>query len=310
MKQILTMTLVMILFTGCVSNQAFRKQQSRLQSMEAEIAQNEEELVVLRKEIMQSRRTPGKATTAGSMDQINLQLLQNEEDMKAIIQEQMELSASLGLLTESVGSANQAFINRISDLENRVNMLSSVGLSSEKAAAMASAASSSTDLQKQVNRMSGDLADIRSELDALKQAIATAPETVSSPTQAASSKEQADYEKARDLYYEGNFSKALTQLDQFLADFPSGKYAGNAVYWKGESHYAMGNMPNALREFQNVISRYPKSWKVADAQLKIGMSYMNMGDHQSAKSELNKLKKDYPQYSRMDLVNRFLNELK
>lgn len=310
MKQILIMTLAMIILTGCVSNQSFRQQQSKLQSMEAELAQNGEELVVLRKEIMQSRRTQAGATTAESLEQMNLQLLQNEEDMKSSIQEQMKLSTSVGELTRSVESANQTIMDRIVDLENKVNMLSSEGLSPEQAAAMTSATGRSTETQKQVNRMAGDLADMRSELDILKQNVANMPEPGLSSAQSMTPEEKLAYETARDLYYEGNFNKAIAQLDRYLADYPNSQYAGNAVYWKGESFYAMNNMPNALREFQTVISRYPKSWKVADAQLKIGMCYMNMGDHQTAKNELNKLKKDYPQYSRMDLVNRFLNEMK
>ncbi|MCB5265180.1 MAG: tetratricopeptide repeat protein [Candidatus Cloacimonetes bacterium] len=270
MKQalILTLTLVMVVFTGCVSNKAFRTEQKKLQTVEADLRQNEEELVVLRKEIMQTRRnvTGLDAGTADveDIEQLNRQLLQNEQDMKSLIFEHSKVNVALGELSDSVQEADQAIVEMIRELENRINKLESGG---------------------------------------------TKPGQTS-PPEGMTVDEWSAYEKARDVYFDGNFSNAIVQLDKYLVDYPNSKYAGHAVYWKGESNYAMGNMPNALREFQTVISRYPKSWKVEDAQLKIGMCYKNMGDHQAARSEFNKLKKDSPKYYRMDLVDRFLGELK
>jgi tol-pal system protein YbgF len=311
MKHIILLSVILIILSGCVSNQAFKEQQQRLQTLEAELAQNSEELVVLRKDIMQSRRHPGGVPESADIEQINQQLLQNEEDMKAIIQEQMELSNSLNVLTQTVEVSDQAIVDMIRDLQTRINVFSSEGLSPEEAAAMAAASGSSSDLQQKINRMSGELDDIRSELDTVKHKLANMPAestlTTSVPQQDADDK--AAYEAARDEYYNKNFQTGISKLEQFVTQYPNSDYAGNAIYWKGECYYAMGNMSSALREFQHTISRYPKSWKVADAQLKIGMTYMNMGDYAAAKSELNKLKADYPQYSRMDLVNRYLNEL-
>lgn len=309
MKHIVFLSLLLIVLSGCVSNQAFREQQDKLQTLEAELAQNSEELVVLRKDIMQSRRHPGGMAETADIEQLNQQLLQNEEDMRTIIQEQGELSKSVDLLAQSVKTSDQTIVEMIRDLETRVNMLASAGLSPENVAAMAAASGGTAKLQQKVNRMSGELDDIRSELDILKSRVAKMSDNVASSIPATTSGDKAAYEAARDEYYQGNFSSCIAKLDQFVADYPQSDYAGNAVYWKGECYYAMNNMTSALREFQNTISRYPKSWKVADAQLKIGMCYMNMGDNEAAKTELNKLKKDFPEYSRMDLVNRFLNKL-
>lgn len=309
MKHIVFLSLLLIVLSGCVSNQAFREQQDKLQTVEAELAQNSEELVVLRKDIMQSRRHPGGMAETADIEQLNQQLLQNEEDMRTLIQEQVELSKSVDLLAQSVKTSDQTIVEMIRDLETRVNMLASAGLSPENAAAMAAATGGTAKLQQKVNRMSGELDEIRSELDTLKSRVAKMSDNVATSIPATTSGDKAAYEAARNEYCQGNFSTCISKLDQFVADYPKSNYAGNAVYWKGECYYAMNNMTSALREFQNTISRYPKSWKVADAQLKIGMCYMNMGDNEAAKTELNKLKKDYPEYSRMDLVNRFLNKL-
>lgn len=266
MKRMLILTLVIIFFTGCVSNKAFREQQKKLQNMQADMAQNEEELVVLRKEIMQTRRNVSgniiAASTADSTDigQLNLQLLQNERDMRSLIHEHSELAVSVNELSHGVQEADQLILNRIKAIEDQMHNLDTKSLSPEQTAVSAD--------------------------------------------------EWSAYEKARDVYFTGDFNRAIIELDRYLANYPNSKYAGHAVYWKGESNYAMNDMPKAIGEFQTVISRYPKSWKVEDAKLKIGMCYMNMGDHQAARTELNKLKKDYPKYYRMDLVDLNLDKLK
>lgn len=266
MKQtlILTLTLIMIVFTGCVSNKTFRSEQKKLQTMEAEMAQNQEELVVLRKEIMQTRRYTTGTSDSTDISQLNLQLIQNENDMKSLIFEHSKLTVSVKELSNSVKDSDEAIVDMIRELENKMNRIESQGPSSGQ----------------------------------------------STPPEGMTVDEWSAYEKARDIYFQGDFNNAIVQLDKYLVNYPNSKYAGHAVYWKGESNYAMGNMQNAMREFQNVISRYPKSWKVEDAQLKIAMCYRNMGDHQSARNEFNKLKKDSPKYYRMDLVDRFLGELK
>lgn len=129
MKQILMLTLVMVIFTGCVSNKAFRTQENKLRSMEAEVRQNEQELVVLRKEIMQTRRnvTGLDENTADAEDigQLNLQLMQNEADMKSLIFEHSELSNTVTQLSNSVKDGDQTIVAMIRDLENRMNKLDS-----------------------------------------------------------------------------------------------------------------------------------------------------------------------------------------
>ncbi|MCB5264499.1 MAG: hypothetical protein WCQ73_01925, partial [Candidatus Cloacimonadaceae bacterium] len=82
MKQLLLITLVLILVSGCVSNKAVREQQSDIDQLQEAMAQNNEELVVLRKEIMQSRRGDGQAGTTLDESYVQNQFKQNEEDMR------------------------------------------------------------------------------------------------------------------------------------------------------------------------------------------------------------------------------------
>lgn len=303
MKQLLLITLVLILVSGCVSNKAVREQQSDIDQLQEAMAQNNEELVVLRKEIMQSRRGDGQAGTTLDEEYVQNQFKQNEEDMRGIIAEVEEMAVALDGLSELVAASDREIVNMIRDLEARMNALSTQGLTPEQAAAM------SPDTKK-MEQNARDIDSLEAELAALRQQINNLSGSgLHAASQANSASEKPEYESARNEYYQGNFKEAIRKLDAFMAKYPNSLYVGNAIYWKGESYYAQGDFNSALREFRKVISEQPKSWKVADSQLKIGMCHMNMGDHQAARTEFNKLKSNYPDYTEMDIAEKLLKQL-
>ena len=308
MKQVVIISIALLLPSGCVSNKAFRSQQGKIVALEEAVAQNNEELVVLRKEISQSRRSADSAAKAMDPDYIQSQFAQNQSDMKSLIDEVAEMALTLDSLGENVVSSDREIVNMIRALETRINALGNTDMSPEQLAAL-------TPDTKQMEANSKEIDNIQAELSALKkhvqglQAGSLAAASQQSSIEA-SGTEKAEYEAARDEYYKGNFNGAITKLDAFASKYPRSIYAGNAHYWKGESYYAQADFSQAMREFNKVISSYPDSWKVADSQLKIGMCYMNMGNHQQARTELNKLKTDHPGYSRMDIADRLLSELK
>jgi len=301
MKHLVILSIVLLALTGCVSNSAYRAQEERVTNLETELMQNSEELVVLRKEIMQSRR--GSATgTATDIEQINAQLLQNEADMKTMLAEHTALAEAVGDLTGSVMESDRQIVQMIRDLELRLNAISDGATGSSQ---MGTA--SSADIRK-IEQNAAEIAKLKTELDALKGKLENLPfENQGSQTVAG---EVPEYEAARDEYYKGNFNTAISKMDAFLANYPQSNYAGNAVYWKGESYYAQARFTDAMREFQTVLSRYPKSWKAGDSQFKIGLTYKQMGDHDAARTELNKVKANYPSFERMDLVDQHLSVLK
>ena len=308
MKQIFLICLTLILISGCVSNKAIREQQDRMDQLEEDLAQNNEELVVLRKEIMQSRRDLTTSSADLDPEYVQSQFLQNEEDMKGLIAEVAEMAAAMDILTEDVVNSDREIVNMIRDLENRINALRTEGLSPEQAAALTPDIHQMEVNTREIDNLQAEISALKLELNHLKDNNVQAATDAATAQQNAAS-EKPEYEAARDEYYNGNFGQAIKKLDTFVQKYPNSVYAGNAIYWKGESYYAQAQFTNALREFNNVHSQYPKSWKIADAQLKIGMCHMNMGDHQTAKNELNKLKKDFPNYSRMDIVEKLLNQM-
>ncbi|HPF08511.1 MAG TPA: hypothetical protein PL020_02105, partial [Candidatus Cloacimonadota bacterium] len=89
MKKLLLVALVPILLAGCVSNQAFRSEQERVNKMESALAQNNTELGVLRKEIMQDRKM-GSAGNAEELEALTMVVRDiSDEQMKqnALMQE-------------------------------------------------------------------------------------------------------------------------------------------------------------------------------------------------------------------------------
>jgi tol-pal system protein YbgF len=309
MKQLLMVTLVLVLLTGCVSNKAFREQQTRLDQMEESMAQQNEELVVLRKEIAQDRRVPGLSSQSMDPEYIQEQFKQNEDDMKSLIEEVGEMALTLDSLGENVVSSDREIVNMIRALETRIAAINSEELSPEQMEALIPDNAQMGNNAREIDSIQAELASLRQQLKSLQSGqLQAASQTEVIRT--SSSDEKPEYEAARDEYYEGNFDLAIKKLEDFATKYPRSIYAGNALYWKGESYYAQGKFDTAMAEFQKVISRYPDSWKVADSQLKIGMCHMNKGDNQSARTQLNKVKTDYPQYYRMDIVDKLLAELK
>ncbi len=308
MKQLLMISIVLVLLSGCVSNSAYRAQQSRLQQTEEALAQNSEELVVLRKEIMQSRRSPGSASEVLDPDYIQNQFAQNEADMKSLIQEVAEMALALDSLGENVVSSDREIVNMIRALEARIAALSNEELSPEQMAALSSDSKLAEANSKEIDTMQAELSSLKQQVKAL-QASRMQSANQDASLQESSSGEKAEYEAARDIYYTGNFSQAISKLDAFAAKYPRGVYVGNAIYWKGESYYAQGDFNAAMREFNSVINNHKDSWKVADSQLKLGMCQMNLGNHQAARAEFNKLKQNHPGYSRMDIAEQLLQQL-
>lgn len=333
MKKLLLLSLLPLLLVGCVSNQAFRSEKARVDELESTMAQNRTELGVLRKEIMQDRRSGGSGSSAEleAMMTVVREISETQITQNALLQEDIaylmdrisstaqeagstdpQMAMKLNSLAVTLEQTTTTMNSKISAIQNELSELKAGNLGT------ASGTVTNKEIAALQSQMEANRKAQAAEITAIKEAMAgtasqgTVKHTTvpSSSTAGISSVEQSEYEAARLEYNNGNYQKAIRMLDAFVARFPNSDYAGNATYWKGESRYAMSEYSAALQEFQAVVSRYPNSWKVADSQLKIGMCHVNMGDSAKARTALNQLKRDYPYYGRMDLVDIYLNKLK
>jgi len=119
--------------------------------------------------------------------------------------------------------------------------------------------------------------DLYTDLDKRVQALESATGGASGAVQApaagaagASGTDQGYYKTAFDLLKAGQYDKAITAFQQFLAAFPDSALADNAQYWLGEAYYVNKDFESALKSFRTVVERWPNSRKLADALLKIG----------------------------------------
>ncbi|PKN72565.1 MAG: tol-pal system protein YbgF [Candidatus Cloacimonetes bacterium HGW-Cloacimonetes-3] len=363
MKKMLVLIVVLILLGGCVSNKNYQNQQQKILQLENNLNEQSTELVVLRKEIMLSRRDTGySAQTIDSLfaqvkamsefQNTNFQEISSDvaylmeavaeqetlrEDFENMQQDTDDILAGfadrlgnlnadtsstpavakdLKQLNQSAEASNKTFKEQIATLERNIEDLrtsSGTEKSGQFSGSIETLRKRMDDMearQKEINAANkAELERLGSMLDA-KPIIKESKAIISKPPTSAVKGEVAEYEAARAEYTKGNHPHSRDMLGSFMSKYPTSDYLGNASYWIGENYYAEGDFTSALREFQNVISRYPDSWKAADAQLKIGLCYWHMGNPEAGKQELNRIKTVYPKYPRMDLVDKFLNQIK
>jgi tol-pal system protein YbgF len=106
--------------------------------------------------------------------------------------------------------------------------------------------------------------------------------------------EDAAYKAALQPAMAGRPAEGISRFQEFLQQFPNGRYAPNADYWIGECLYAQGKYREALDYFQRVNANYPKHHKNADALLKAGMTMNRLGDKEGAKQMYRTLLAAFP----------------
>jgi tol-pal system protein YbgF len=128
-------------------------------------------------------------------------------------------------------------------------------------------------------------------------AASPAATSAAAPVSAAadqSGDDKASYQTAFNLLKDGQYDRAITAFQSFLAAFPTSSLADNGQYWLGEAYYVTKAYTEALAAFQRVVDKYPQSRKLPDALLKIGYCRYEMKQWDSAKSVLTQVAGQYP----------------
>jgi len=200
------------------------------------------------------------------------------------------------------------------------------------------------DLQSDNDNLSGQLRDLRNQLDNLSfkqetalnsqknqyldldkrlQTMESRPvrqvvvsNSASSSTQAgsvvltgATGSERDVYQAAFDLLKGGKYSDAALGFESYIQQYPNGQLADNAHYWLGESNYITRKFDKALQSFAIVTQSYPQSRKIADAWLKLGYTYYEMKDTAKAKDALQKTLNAFPDSSAALLAKQRLDRI-
>ncbi|MBN1474017.1 MAG: tol-pal system protein YbgF [Syntrophaceae bacterium] len=125
----------------------------------------------------------------------------------------------------------------------------------------------------------------------------------------ASAKDRA-YSSAYQTFKDGNYSKARTEFQNFLTNYPKSEYSDNAQFWIGECYFFEKKYEQAILEYEKVVKNYPGGSRVAYALLKQGLSFLNLGDKTSSKLLLQQVIKDYPNTNQARIARAKLQEIK
>jgi len=103
------------------------------------------------------------------------------------------------------------------------------------------------------------------------------------------------YAGALALYSNREYQQATAKFQEFVADYPDHKLAGNAQYWIGECYYSQKRFAEAAEEFAKVEKAYPASHKVPAALLKKGLSLAELKRMPEAQAALQRIVERYGQ---------------
>ena len=110
---------------------------------------------------------------------------------------------------------------------------------------------------------------------------------------AATPQEEQAYQAAYELVRARKFPDATAAFKSFVAQYPSGDYAGNAHYWLGELYLLDGDSAAAKKHFETLLGQFGDNRRVPDAMFKLGRIYHQEGDAAKAKDILDRVVNEY-----------------
>ena len=145
---------------------------------------------------------------------------------------------------------------------------------------------------------------------------AATPQPAPAPVSAAPAAEQPGeaeaYKAAYALVRGQQYDQSVQAFQQFLRDYPDGRYAPNAHYWLGEVYLVLQppNLEESRQAFTLLLSLYPDNSKAPDALYKLGKVYYQKGNPEKAREYMDRVIKDYGDSNTgaVQLARDFLDE--
>lgn len=207
----------------------------------------------------------------------NQALMELYKTIEVLKQEVQALRGEMEQLSHEINGVSKRQRNMYLDIDRRLNDLQ-IGSSS---------ATSSPAMQQQPQKQQPD-------------------KPVATNSAAGSKQERDDYGAAFNYLKEGRYAEAVEAFNQFIENYPTGRYAENAQYWLGEANYASRQFEQALIEFEKVLKTYPTSTKVPGAKLKMGYTYYELQRWREARDILNDVLRNYSSSSVAPLAEKRL----
>lgn len=230
--------------------------------------------------------TAAPATTTSSAprpaDQGAANLLYQVQQLQ---QEVMRLNGIVEEQAFEIRTLKQQSLERYVDLDRRVSALSSGAVAAGGAAAGGS---------------SGTPAG----------GLAVGPSTSGSGAGSAQPGEADAYRAAYSLVRAQQFDQAVSAFNQFLNDYPAGKFAPNAHYWLGELYLVISppDPESARQSFMLLVDQYPDNAKVPDALYKLGRVQFMKGNRDRSREFLDRVISQHGDTSAAKLAQEFLDQ--
>ena len=103
------------------------------------------------------------------------------------------------------------------------------------------------------------------------------------------------YRGAYSLVRSQQFEQAVGAFQQFLRNYPDGKYAPNAHYWLGELYLVIdpSDLEASRQAFTLLLNQYPDNPKAPDAMYKLGKVQFLKGNREKSKEYLDRVISKY-----------------
>ncbi len=98
------------------------------------------------------------------------------------------------------------------------------------------------------------------------------------------------YAEAEIQFNNGNFSGALTRFDNYLAKFPEGKNAVDALYYKSEIYYNQKNWPKAAEGYEAVGDKAPNKFAEKSLLLAARLNFFDLKNYDKSEKYFSRLK--------------------
>jgi len=221
-----------------------------------------------------------------------------------------ELEVLRGMAEEQgneIRRLQQDSLDRYTDLDSRISALyqdMDAGLTAAPAVAAASAA---------VAAPQASVSNVQSPapVPTATAAVNTTASIQAVPTiQPGLLTEQQLYELALDSLLQASaFQQSIAQFDQYLAQYPDGRFVTNAYYWKGQAYVNLSMFSEARQTFEVIINDYPDGRKIEDAMYSLGTVYHRLGDNTRARQMLQDVRARFPNTSAANLADIYLRTI-
>lgn len=122
--------------------------------------------------------------------------------------------------------------------------------------------------------------------------------------------EQQLYELALDsLLQEAAYQRSVQEFDQYLAQYPDGRFVTNAYYWQGQAYVNLSMFEEARAAFETILQQYPDGRKIEDAMYSLGTVYHRLGDNTRARQLLQDVRARFPNTSAANLADIYMRSL-